>query len=192
MSRKFWTEEEVHYLETYWGHRSIQNIAKFLDRSPDAVSTKAYKLGLGNVKGSIDGLTLIELPEILGVPYNSIRRTWRDAGLRVRKCGKNIAYVKEKDLHKFMRENTHLWDARKCDYYYFHNQKWFLEILENERNGNHADRYHRWSEQEKARFIYMREQKGMYFREIAEVFGISEKNAWRRYKCWKKQSNESA
>lgn len=185
--RRYWTEQEINYLEKFWGKKSIDQIAKSLNRTTDAVTIKASKLGLGTLKDNIDGIPMTMLPEIIGVPYCSIRKTWKNAGLKTKHCGNNLEYVDEKELYRFMKEHPNLWDARKCDYYYFYSEPWFIQALENERNGNHARRYHKWTEHEKARFIFMREQKGMYFSEIAEVFGISKKNAWKRYNTWKKQ-----
>lgn len=190
MARRFWTEEEINYLEKKWGVSSISLIAKRLKRTPDSVSSKAHKLGLQSVSNSVHGIPMAMLPEIVGRPYGTVRKTWANAGLKVKKCGKEIAYVQEKDLYKFMQEHPNLWDARECDYYYFYTQKWFLEALENERNGNHAARYKKWSEEDKAKFIYLREQKSWYFRELADEFGITHKNAWKTYQRFKRQREE--
>ena len=49
---KFWSAEEVEYLEENWGIKSIPNIAKNINRTVAAVKAKAIKLELGEYNNS--------------------------------------------------------------------------------------------------------------------------------------------
>lgn len=66
---KFWSAEEVEYLEENWGIKSIPNIAKNINRTVAAVKAKAIKLELGEYNNSGIYITFNQLLKALG--YNS-------------------------------------------------------------------------------------------------------------------------
>ena len=45
---KWWSNEEIEFLEDNWGYKSIPVIAKSLNRTINAVKVKAVRLGLGD------------------------------------------------------------------------------------------------------------------------------------------------
>ena len=47
MSWRKWTQEEYDYLQEKWGTISLQSIARYLDRSENAIRIKVQRLGLG-------------------------------------------------------------------------------------------------------------------------------------------------
>ena len=65
---KFWSAEEVEYLEENWGIKSIPNIAKNINRTVAAVKAKAIKLELGEYNNSGIYITFNQLVKALG--YN--------------------------------------------------------------------------------------------------------------------------
>ncbi len=73
MPGKWWTTEEINYLEDSWGNKSIPVIAKKLNRTIKAVSSKAIKLGLGEYLDSGNYITFNQLIKALG--YNN-SYTW--------------------------------------------------------------------------------------------------------------------
>lgn len=83
---KNWTPEEVAYLEESWGMTSIPTIANKLGRSVEAVTLKAYRLGLGRHIHSGTRITLVQLCKALGNKnfYNNARTRWIPLGLPVR------------------------------------------------------------------------------------------------------------
>lgn len=46
--RKWWTEEEINYLEEKWGNMPVKAIAKNLSRSVKSVKIKAARIGIGS------------------------------------------------------------------------------------------------------------------------------------------------
>lgn len=72
---KYWTEEEVHYLQEKWGTSSIKNISRRLNRSISAVRLKAFRIGLNDAKLHFDGITLNQLAMALNKSY-SILKNW--------------------------------------------------------------------------------------------------------------------
>ncbi|WP_195989633.1 hypothetical protein [Clostridium sp. D53t1_180928_C8] len=73
MSGKWWTTEEINYLEDSWGNKSIPAISKNLNRTINAVRSKAIKLGLGEHLDSGNYITFNQLIKALG--YNN-SYTW--------------------------------------------------------------------------------------------------------------------
>ena len=61
---------------------------------------------------------------ILGVDRNTVLHWCKQKGLKNRKVGR-YRIVNEKDLFSFLEQNQKLWDATKCESWYFQNYKWF-------------------------------------------------------------------
>lgn len=74
-SRKSWSADDVETLENSWGSISVSGIASKLGRSVSAVKQKAGRLGLGDAILHYDGISLLQLSEVLGVSY-SVLRGW--------------------------------------------------------------------------------------------------------------------
>ena len=67
-----WTKEEVAYLEDSWGTYSIKRIAKKLGRTVTAIKLKANRIGLSDPRLHFNGLTVLQLAEVLQVSYKTI------------------------------------------------------------------------------------------------------------------------
>lgn len=63
---KWWSNEEIEFLEDNWGYKSIPVIAKSLNRTISAVKAKAVKLGLGDHLDSGKYITFNQLIKELG------------------------------------------------------------------------------------------------------------------------------
>lgn len=72
---KKWTEDEVTYLEEKWGIFTREKIARILKRTVVAVQVKSQRLGLGDPLTHIDGITISQLSNVLGIHY-SIFKNW--------------------------------------------------------------------------------------------------------------------
>lgn len=70
---KPYSQEELEYIESNWGAKSINAMAKYLGRTPNGVRQKGYKIGLGDPLLSIDGITINELAKSLGIHYWTIK-----------------------------------------------------------------------------------------------------------------------
>ena len=58
---KYWTDEEVNWLQEKWGTWSVSKIASRLKRTETSVERKASRLGLGGAYGNDGNLTLCSL-----------------------------------------------------------------------------------------------------------------------------------
>lgn len=181
MSGKRWKADEVDYLVTYWGIRSRDNISRRTGRSISACKNKANELGLGGVRDNTNGFPIYQLSEIIGVPKTNLHKTWIDKhGLRTRKVGA-FTVVSEKDLLEFMRTHQWLWDARKCDYYYFYTNDWFIEKLNRERDKGQAEtKVKKWTEYEEKELLRLRHQ-GLSFGQIAKKMNRSKQSIYRKW-----------
>lgn len=61
-----WTKEEIEFLDENWGTRSVAYLAEKLERSQEAVSLKAYRLGYNCMLESGDYVTFCQLLNVLG------------------------------------------------------------------------------------------------------------------------------
>lgn len=86
MGNRRWTKEELEYLEEKWGNVSIKGLAKTLNRSINAVSLKANRIGLGNFTLSGDYLTLFQLSQAMGMLKSQklIYERWLKEGLPIK------------------------------------------------------------------------------------------------------------
>lgn len=66
MAGKWWSKEEINYLENSWGVISILAISKKLNRTVRAVRAKAIKLNLGNYIDAGAYITFNQLTKALG------------------------------------------------------------------------------------------------------------------------------
>lgn len=84
---RWWTQEDLDYLESKWGTVSIPAIANALGRTSDAVRLKAHKLGLGAVLSSGDYVTFSQLAKaVTGASSEGTSR------------GKTESWIKERGL----------------------------------------------------------------------------------------------
>lgn len=73
---KWWTKDEVDFLEDKWGTYSLKAIAKHLNRSTEAVKLKAQRMGLSNGSLAFDGITLNQLMVALNKDYGYTANAW--------------------------------------------------------------------------------------------------------------------
>lgn len=100
---KPWTIEEISFLEDSWGTKTIQSIAKHLNRSTISVERKANRLQLGPWLESGDYITLNQLWKTLGLGNgNEYRKiSWiekRNFPVKYKKSVKRntqIVYIKD-------------------------------------------------------------------------------------------------
>ena len=98
---KHWTEEDISYLEDFWGTKSITAIAKGLGRTPNAVKLKAYKIGLGSALASSPRISFNQLVEATGGSYTTRYEVWVEKnGLpthtqKVKKCSFRMVDIDE-------------------------------------------------------------------------------------------------
>jgi len=115
--KRYWTKEEEELLSDLWGNKSIEYIAKKLNRTVSSVSNKVFLLGLGShVENNYDGLRIQEICELFNVSRETVSDYWIALGLKyhIRKVttAKSYLYIEIKDLYDFLENNQNIWDSR--------------------------------------------------------------------------------
>ena len=152
---------------------SQEVVAKMLGRSPSSVKGKRTRMNIEPFSGQTDRIALAEVARMIGVDRGTISRTWVQHGLKTRKNGR-FKMVTYENLADFMENNPKLWQASKCDYYFFCQYKWFMDRLADERRGRgviatqQTKKY--WSEYEISRLKLLR-KRGLSNSEIGKELG---------------------
>lgn len=167
--RRRWTKEEIEKLERLSSKYTKSVIAEKMGRSVSAINQKRTKLGIKCLFDVTDKWTFAAISEVTGASRQAIGRTWKKRGIRYTKS-RNFYLVNEKDFLDFMKNNTDLWDATKCDYLLFCRYDWFLEKLEQDKKVPIDQRGCRWTECQRQQFIILK-KRGFSHREIAEKLG---------------------
>ena len=121
--KKYYTDEEKEYIDKYIGRMSVQKMAKKLNKKYE--SLKVYITdNYGSVRDNAQGLTCADVARILGVDRNTVLHWCKQKGLKNRKVGR-YRIVNEKDLFSFLEQNQKIWDATKCESWFFQSCDWF-------------------------------------------------------------------
>ncbi|MGL4107232.1 helix-turn-helix domain-containing protein [Clostridium sp. LP20] len=108
-ARRVWTAKDIEYLEDHYGLITFKAIAKKLNKTPNGVSIKAKRLGLGGTLGATEYLNSSQLADVLGVDRKTPVRWIKDKGLKA--SFKNIGLkrkfwrINQKDFWKWAEQN---------------------------------------------------------------------------------------
>lgn len=119
VSRRFWTDDEVLYLEENWGTKSVKGIAKHLDRSVNSVKLKAQRIGLPDPRLAFEGITLNQLSFALNISYSLIKRWIKlydfPAKRRVFSEKSRVHIVNYTDFWKWAEQNKQMIDFSRVE-----------------------------------------------------------------------------
>lgn len=167
--RKPWTDDEVERLIFLRTKFTKRDIARLMKRSPASVNGKIQELGLGGLLENTDKWSFEQIREAVGLASGSVNSTWVRRGLKfVRR--QNLCLVDEDELLKFMKKNTDLWDATKCDFYLFYQYPWFMEKLEQDKKIPYENKRYYWTDYQKQQFTLMK-RRGFSHQQIADAIG---------------------
>lgn len=114
-----WSSEEENFLSDYWGVWSFYRIVKELGRTTSAVRWKAWEMGLGGYMESMDGYTLRQLAEALGLHHGTVRRWIVGKGLPAvkRLCGpgQKVYCIRAADFWKWAEQNQSVVDLSNME-----------------------------------------------------------------------------
>ncbi|KEI90747.1 hypothetical protein N493_15185 [Clostridium botulinum B2 433] len=178
--RRDYTKEELIYLEEKWGAKSVKAISRKLNRSEWAVRMKAYKMGLGDPKLSIDGITINQLSKAIGVHYQSIMRNWVEQyGFPVKNkilINESIAYATQNDFWEWAKNNKNLIDFSRIEENIlgkepqWAKEKRRIDILANNKSRNKRP----WTDSEIEKLISLLKTYNFTYADIAERLGRSQ------------------
>ncbi|NFM30643.1 hypothetical protein FDC02_04905 [Clostridium botulinum] len=178
--RRDYTKEELIYLEEKWGAKSVKAIARKLNRSEWAVRMKAYKMGLGDPKLSIDGITINQLSKAIGVHYHSIMRTWVEQyDFPVKNkvlINENIAYVTQNYFWDWAKDNKNLIDFSRIEENILGKEpQWAKEKRRIDIFANNKSRNKRpWTDPDVEKLISLLKTYNFTYADIAERLGRSQ------------------
>lgn len=116
---RHWSEEEIMYLEEKWGVVAIDNIARKLGRTKNAILLKAHKIGLREqVIANGEYLTPKDISDVLVVGTKSVYN-WMEKGyLKYRKLRINSVkkyQITIANFKLFLETYQEKWDTRVAD-----------------------------------------------------------------------------
>lgn len=125
-SKRYLSDYEKNYLTC--SQESTQDISKRFGRSYDSVKQARHVYGNTLIDANYDKLHLAEVQRITGRHHKTIMETWvKKRGLNANRIGERYIFFDQKELLLFLRDNQDLWDATKCEKWFFNGQKWFKE-----------------------------------------------------------------
>lgn len=179
-----WSKEEDEYLKEYFGVYSTPTIAKHLDRTVNAVVSRAYTIFKTRNKASIQGYyTATELNEALGVNASACGNWIHKRNLPAIKYGKErIKSTKQSQTYRtayFAIDLSEFWnwlkENKKTAYIKTENVNldalsyipdWFMEDYKNKKI---YGRKKFWSEEETKALLDMSYKENKSIREIAKI-----------------------
>lgn len=172
-----WTKDELNLLEDLWGVRSFPRIVKELGRTEEAVKRKAVELGLGQFVDSMEGYTLRQFAEVIGVHHNTVRNWIVRHGLPapMRLCGRTRkAYcIRPEAFWKWAEQHQGLLNLSGMEEYALGPEPhWAKEKRETDRAEKGKVEKRSWTTEELNRFVQLNEQ-GLSARQIAIKLGRS-------------------
>ena len=115
--RKKWTEEEIEFLQEYWGFKTLKEMSKRFGRTIRAIREHGNRLGLTTLYNS-HYITLGQVATILKVYYKTVK-FWSDSkGLKVISktlCLRKVKLVTYENLIEWLKDNQDSWDSRKLE-----------------------------------------------------------------------------
>lgn len=138
--KRFWTDEEETLLSDLWGVKSIEYIAKQLDRTVSSVRNKSAQLGLGSqINSNYDGLTIKDICDLFKVGPETVSVYWVALGLKVKikkiTQSTSYQYVKFEDLYEFLEKNQNIWDSRTLEKNILGKEpEWLIEKRKKDKN----------------------------------------------------------
>lgn len=167
MGGRRWTQEEMQILEESIGTFTVETIAKRLGRSFHSVNMKLSRMGLSGFAKSTDMLTMNQMCLMLGVEGRTVKKKWRNKGLRIRRKG-NYLVIQQEDLVKYLKDHPEDWNAADVnDDSLIMGYPWYKEKKKHD-----TKRKYFWTPEEVSKMKYLR-QKGYTVHEIAARMGRS-------------------
>ena len=180
MAGRRWTQEELQILEDMISTYTVASIAKKLGRSFAAVNLKLNRMGMAGFEKSTDRLTMNQVCLMIGVQSRTVKKKWKDKGLRIIRKG-NYLTVRQEDLICYLKDHPEDWSAANIpDDSLIMAFPWYKEKKKQD-----SKRQYYWTPEELSKLKYLRYQ-GYSIREIAEQMGRSESSI--KYKLYPRRT----
>lgn len=175
-STKFWTDEEISYLENNFGKYPLKTLSKKLNKSEDALRGKCTKLGLTSALNNTGLLNTSELAKALGIDRKTIWNYIKDKGLPAKKqvvLRKGEFWrIKIEDFWGWLEKNKDLIDLSKFEKNILGAEPKWVDKKRRDDIRNRSRHNKNWSEVE---VNYLKANyKNRSYKEIAQVLNRSE------------------
>ncbi len=172
-----WTQQEESYLMDRWGEVSYGYLSKKLNKSQNAISLKAWRLGLSSIYNTGEYLNTGNIERMLGINGSTVINYWiKKYGLKAqRKALKNDKkwLIKLEDLLEWLEGNQDKWDSRRVELYALGVEPdWLKE--KRKRDLRLPKRQNQWWTEEETRELIFYYKQGKIPKDIAKVLGRSE------------------
>lgn len=194
-----WSEEEIEYLEFNIGTWDLDRIAKKLGKTPEAVLSKADKLGIANTKVASGLLTMHEMAIALCVDDKTVKRLIVNHGLPAKqrdfriknkevdengkkKTKRLFYYIDVKSFWKWAAENKDLINWHQVPKYALPIEPEWLDERRKEDYYKWLKRRRPWTPEQDTQLWSMYYQEGMAQKEIALLLGRPVRGVEKRLK----------
>jgi hypothetical protein len=191
-----WTEREIEYLEDKWGYKSVNAMARSLNRSPVAVILKAKRLGKTSIYTSGDYLSANRVARLMKVDIHTVTDYWiAKKGLKCSRkpmrLKRRIIIIRLDDLVDFLKNHPGLWDSRKL---VLHGLGFEYEWLRGKRILDRFEPSRKlklWTKAEDARALFLFYSQNKSLKEVSEIMGRSKGGVERRLSRIRVYKNKS-
>lgn len=173
---RYWTQEEITYLQDNYGVLSLSTLCAKLNRSEASIQNKVVRLKLGRWYHNLESITLNELANALSIDFGTAKNWYENYGMpaKLKRFDKSYFHViriedfwswaeKNKNMIEWDRFEKHLlgaepdWveDARKA------------KVLDRDRSKKKAS----WSKDEDAKLVWLLMQHKFTYPEICQELG---------------------
>lgn len=121
---RFLTNQQRAFIDNN-SHKSNQHLSKVLKRSDAAIKSYRTRYGETIIDANYEKLHVAEIERLTGINHKTIYDSWiKRHGLQSEKIG-SYRFITRKNLIKFMKDNPKLWNATKCEEWFFNDFDWF-------------------------------------------------------------------
>ena len=179
-SSKFWTEEEIDILHTYYGAKSLKKLSELLGRSEGAVLNKRNKMKLGPSYYHNEFLTIKDLERSFKVSSKKIKQIWiSEHGLNVNERvlirEKRYSRVRLDVFWRWANNNKEIIDFSKLEKGALGKEPKWVEEKRLKDSKNNTRKYKKHYSTEEDNIIRMYHNHKSY-REIADILQRSKKS----------------
>ena len=184
---KRWSEEEMLFLESNWGTKSIPTIANQLNRTIHAVKVKSVKMKLGRHIHSGEYVTFQQLLRAIGLDQNTGYIT-----MRLKRDGFPIKYKKSvnkkykivylNDFWKWTEKNKHKVNFARFEKYALGPEPEWVDVKRAVDLKNPSKNQHKrsWTKEEEDKLIFMCKSNRYTYKDIAMEINRTEAAVKRR------------
>ena len=177
MPGRKWTPEEFDLLQELWGYRTLPQIAKALNRTPEAVKIKISRLYLGTYESNSEYMNARQVSYMMGVDVHTVTDYWIPKfGLKCTKRApmgaRKFTYIKLTDLIKWLKVHQDKWDSRKLELYALGEEPEWLTAKRAGEFGTKPRGCRKWTQREDDRLRILF-RKGLTSGQIADDIGRS-------------------